>query len=741
MQTITASTNGHLSSPAKPEARQANPFRAYVDLIYRRKWTIIVVFIIVLASTAIYNLTQPDVYLAKSVLMIESQNVSMGTGAGMAIRENVRPLGFYQAVLGSRPFREQAVKNFMDHAHELPQPPSPVDVPQLFSQNLSLTKAQYLDFIELGAKAFDPDVAYLLCTIATQNLKNRCQEIEQEETQNEVSFIENQILLARGKLEEADRSLQQFKDKANISVAIKDGDIVSQLASLETKLGEVQAQREMAEINLQSYETRIKQIHGNRTTSAVDLDVNQSPEVLRLKSEITRLEQQYRELTEQSNSGKGSLMATGESQDVLEKLNAKKRQLVQAIVRSSAAPQENVEAGQAELSQSLEEKRVMEQLNIFLLRNREVYYSRLVENFKQKNPNIVDRAMEFTRLSRAKTVYENLYSFLIERGEEAKIKGASGTGGVRIIDPATRPLNPIPKNLHQTLLTATLCGLALGLVVALAKDKFDNSFRVEDDVTDTLVLPVLGLIPAIEGGIIPRDGGWRARLSSLNLKGISDQAAQSVKFSERLIINLSPKDPIVEAYRTLRTNIAFLNPDHPIKKLLITSTVPSEGKTLTSANLAISFAEIGKKVALVDVDLRRPSQHNYFNINKTPGLTNYLYDDMPLHEAMHEYKTSHFSLHVLPAGKLPPNPVQTLTSTSMRELIQVLSQEYDIVILDSPPLISVTDPLLLAAQVDGVLMIIKAGSTPREAASQALGKLRTTITAIITAKKAARRNA
>jgi polysaccharide biosynthesis transport protein len=729
MHTIIDSTNGHLTPHSKPEARHTNPFRAYVDLIYRRKWTIIIVFLLVLASTLVYNLTQPDVFMAKAVLMTESQNVSMGTGAAMAIGQNTRPLGFYQAVLGSRPFREQAAKDFMAGTNELPQPVSPMEVPQLFSQNLSLTKAQYLDFIELGAKAYDPDVAYLLCTVATQNLKNRCQEIEQEETQNEVSFIEKQTLLAREKLEEADQALQKFKDKANISVAVKDGDIVSQLAELENKLAEVQAQREMSEINLQSYEARLKQMNGNRPAARVDLDVNQSPEVLRLKSEITRYEQQYRDLTEQNAASKASkqnLDMTAEGQDLLEKLNAKKRQLVQAVVQSSASPQAQVEPGQAELSQSLEEKRVMEQLNIFLLRNRELYYSRLVENFRKKNPNIVDRAMDFTRLSRAKTVYENLYSFLIERGEEAKIKAASGTGGVRIIDPPTRPQNPIPKNLQSIILTATLCGLALGLVVALAKDKFDSSFRGEDEVTEVLGLPVLGMIPAIDNkgahakANTPRDGAPLLRPNAT-----ADKASPSEAFSERLIIHLNPKDPIVEAYRALRTNIAFLSPDRAIKKLLVTSTVPGEGKTLTSANLAISFAEIGKQVVLVDTDLRRPRQHNYFNINKAPGLTNYLYDGMPLHEAMHEFKTPNFTLRVLPSGKLPPNPVQTLTSARMRELIELLSEEYDMVIFDTPPLISVTDPLLLSVQMDGVLMIVKANATPREAAVQAHGKLKT----------------
>ena len=720
------SKNGHFSPPLELNAKPANPLRAYVDLILRRKWTIIIVFVGVISSTLIYNLTRPDIYMARSVLMVESQNVDLGPGAPMAFQETVRPLGFYQTVLGSRRFREQSAKDFLAGANELPQPISPEEVGPLLNQNLGLTKSQYQDFIELSAKAYNPDVAYLLCSVATQNLKNRCQEIEQEETQNEAGFIEKQILLAQGKLEEADEALQQFKGKANISVASKDGDIVSQLAELENKLTEVQAQREMAEINLQSYEARLKQLPG---TSLVDLNFNQSPEVIRLKSEIAQLEQQYREQSESSGAG----LPTGQNSEatrnlnpLFEELNAKKKQLVAAVVQSSSSSLEDVDAGQLELSQSLEEKRVLEQLNIFLHRNRELYYLRLVENFKKKNPNLVDRAMEFTKLSRAKQVYENLYTFLIQRGEEAKIKAAAGTGGVRIIDLPTKPRHPISKNLRQILMTAALCGLALGLVVALAKDKLDSSFRVEDEVTTTLGLTVLGMIPAIaKEGTPLHDHNWRHRVPFLNRKAASGKTSQPEIFNERLITHLSSKDPIVEAYRSLRTNIAFLTPDRAIKKLLITSTVPGEGKTLTSVNLALTFAEIGKKVVLVDTDLRRPRQHNYFNINKAPGLTDFLYDNMPLQEAMHEFVSPNFRLRVIPSGKLPPNPVQTLTSARMRELIEQLSNENDIVIFDTPPLIAVTDPLLLAAQMDGVLMIIKAGSTPREAASQALGKLKT----------------
>jgi capsular exopolysaccharide synthesis family protein len=244
-------------------------------------------------------------------------------------------------------------------------------------------------------------------------------------------------------------------------------------------------------------------------------------------------------------------------------------------------------------------------------------------------------------------------------------------------------------------------------------------------VTQVLGLPVLGMIPAIDNkGAHSKESKSRDGVPLLRPRTIADKASQPETLSERLIIHLSPKDPIVEAYRALRTSIAFLNPDRPIKKLLVTSTVPGEGKTLTSANLAISFAEIGKQVVLVDTDLRRPRQHSYFNINKAPGLTSYLYDGMPLHEAMHEFKTPNFTLRVLPSGKLPPNPVQTLTSARMRELIELLSEENDVVIFDTPPLISVTDPLLLSLQMDGVLMVIKANDTPREAAAQAHGKLK-----------------
>jgi non-specific protein-tyrosine kinase len=190
------------------------------------------------------------------------------------------------------------------------------------------------------------------------------------------------------------------------------------------------------------------------------------------------------------------------------------------------------------------------------------------------------------------------------------------------------------------------------------------------------------------------------------------------KRSDSLITLTSPRSPISEAYRSLRTNLEFSSLDRPIKTMVVTSPGPEEGKSTTLANLAVTLARSEKKVILVDCDLRRPSQHQIFGLKNGVGLTTMVVDD----EAMTEpplQETEVPGLWLLPSGPLPPNPSELLGSRRMEEIIAVLSQRSDIVLFDAPPIIAVTDAAVLSSKVDGVLMVINAGGTKRDHAQRA----------------------
>ncbi len=187
---------------------------------------------------------------------------------------------------------------------------------------------------------------------------------------------------------------------------------------------------------------------------------------------------------------------------------------------------------------------------------------------------------------------------------------------------------------------------------------------------------------------------------------------------ESLVTITNPRSPISEAYRSLRTNLEFSSLDRPLKTMVVTSAGPEEGKSTTLANLAVTLAQAEKKVILVDCDLRRPSQHEIFEVGNSLGLTSMVVDEEafrnpPLQE------TPVPNLKLLPSGPLPPNPSELLGSRRMEEIIATLREKADLVLFDAPPIIAVTDAAVLASKVDGVLLVIRAGTTKRDHAQRA----------------------
>ncbi len=187
---------------------------------------------------------------------------------------------------------------------------------------------------------------------------------------------------------------------------------------------------------------------------------------------------------------------------------------------------------------------------------------------------------------------------------------------------------------------------------------------------------------------------------------------------ESLITVANPRSPVSEAYRTLRTNLEFSSLDRPLRTMVVTSAAPEEGKSTTLANLAVAIAQGGKKVILVDCDLRRPSQHRIFGVLNGKGLTTMVVDDEAVNAPPFQ-ESGIEGLRLLPSGPLPPNPAELLASRRMEEIIGLLVEQADIVLFDAPPIIAVTDAAVLSSKVDGVLLVVNAGGTKRDHAQSA----------------------
>ena len=262
------------------------------------------------------------------------------------------------------------------------------------------------------------------------------------------------------------------------------------------------------------------------------------------------------------------------------------------------------------------------------------------------------------------------------------LQGGS-TNFLSIVEPASLPTSPVgPRVLWNVTLAAAL-GLALAVGAAFLLEYLDDTIKTGDDVQRALGLPTLGAI---------------SRMQEIE------------KPADNLITVHHPRSQISEAYRILRTNLQFSSLSNPSASLLVTSASPTEGKTTTAANLAVAMAQAGKRVILVDSDLRRPSLHKLFEIPIAPGLTNLLVDqDLDPEDVLAPSGVE--GLSVLPSGPIPPNPAELLATPHMLELMERLTNQSDMVVCDSPPLLAVADSSILATEVGGTLLVINAGRT------------------------------
>ncbi len=301
------------------------------------------------------------------------------------------------------------------------------------------------------------------------------------------------------------------------------------------------------------------------------------------------------------------------------------------------------------------------------------------------------RQVEIKRLENILVQYQNSYAGLLRNYESLRLSEAQMVNTVTVVEAAERPRAPVgPNRLTNTLLAAAV-GLALAVGVAFLVEYLDDTLKTSDDIQAVLSLPTLGSIARIN-------------------------PAQSL--TDTLIVAAHPKSHIAEAYRVLRTNIEFSSVDKPIRTLMVTSSSPSEGKSTTVANLGIALAEAGKRVIVVDSDLRRPVQHKLFQVANGAGLTTLLMTDAP---QVDEFltPTTVENLRLVTSGPIPPNPAELLGSQRMARAIQLLAEHTDMVLFDSPPALAVTDAAVLGARMDGALLVVDAGVTRRGEAERA----------------------
>jgi succinoglycan biosynthesis transport protein ExoP len=349
--------------------------------------------------------------------------------------------------------------------------------------------------------------------------------------------------------------------------------------------------------------------------------------------------------------------------------------------------------------------------DLAILTRQEKGEASLFEATRKRAVDLNMKEIEYHRLDRARDQNEKLYGMLQERMKDSDLARMMRVNNVRVVDPALEPSDPIrPRNI--TLLPmGTLIGLLVGLGLVFARDALDNSIKTPDDVEQQLGVTFLGLLPRSDEGAAPRYGRRGRR-----------KGAQEGTTVAELIVHERPLSGVAEAARSIRTNLMFMNPDKPYKKLLVTSAAPAEGKTTVACSIAIAFAQGGQRVCIVDCDLRRPRLHRIFDRVGDAGITSVMLGEATLDEVVKP--TAVTNLWSIPAGPLPPNPADLLHSARFKRLVDELSERFDRVIVDSPPVVAVTDSAIISTLVDGTLFVVRSFKTPRNLVAQGLRSIR-----------------
>src|SRR5579859_6620991 len=338
-------------------------------------------------------------------------------------------------------------------------------------------------------------------------------------------------------------------------------------------------------------------------------------------------------------------------------------------------------------------------------RQRELLLSQALEQQKAEANQMSERLVEYNILKREAEANKALYDGMLTKLKEANIAGALKSSNIRVVDPAMVPSYPTRPAKTRNIALAFIVGLVGGVGLALLREYLDNTVKTPDDIETLARLPSLAVVPAFT----EMNGNGRRGL----LKGVSTNGHDK---RIELVAQHLPKSQMSEAFRALRTALLLSQPDHPPQVILVTSALPREGKTTAAANLAVTLAQLGDKTVLVDADLRKPGVGRLLNMTdgKYAGLSSYLAGVSSLDLVIVPHPLIP-NLAAIPTGPLPPNPADLLSSHKLADAIAELRGKFKFIVIDSPPIMAATDAVILSVQVDGVLLVVRSGETPKEA--------------------------
>jgi len=693
-----------------------------IQVLYRGKWLIILVFILVVLATATFTFMQDPIYESTAVVLIEKGKKGVGLTeafdiTGLSEQRNIKN---EIEILKSRSLAEAVAKKLIERVYVDPENkkdtilvilPSKKELKEgikpfakietileRFKEDVKIESPRDADIIKITVRSKNPKEAALIANTFADSYYERNLMMSRNESRSVRMFLEEQLAEKKKLLSQAEAQLENYMKQAGVVALDEESkELIKQLSDLESKRGETIVDISSAKRKLDSYLEQIKQIEPEFVKVATEaLD----PYIKYLQEEIAKLEVTRDQIIAQ-NPKVGSQEVLNKSlREIDEQLASLRKKLQDKISEflkigfaSSGSPgtQSYDPTG---FVKELKQKILLTEIEMSAYEARKKELDRLIEQLNKKFETIPSKLIDYARLERTRLSNEKLYLLIEEKYQEAMIAERSQFGYVQIIDYATPGIKPVSPKVHLNLIIGIVLGLGLGVMIVFVREFFDRTVRSPEQL-EKRGFTVLSAIPVIE---------VEAKLDGKQLK--KDEGRN---IAAHLITHLNPKSPVAEAYRVLRTGIQFAKLDRKIKSIVVASGAPKEGKSTTSSNLAITMAKANLKTVLVDSDLRRPVLHRVFGVKREPGLTDYLFERAELDEIFR--KTDIENLYLIPCGVVPPNPSELLGSEKMKKFVEYLKSNYDLVVFDTPPLVAVADALILANQVDGVLLVASAGKT------------------------------
>jgi capsular exopolysaccharide synthesis family protein len=676
----------------------------FVRVLRKFAWLITATIVVVLTAAGIYTARSVPLYEASARVAINPQDSDVlglrdGKGIGTDGQDSDYTVSLETQVyvLRSDHLALLVIKNLYLDSNPGFAPVSPPAKPSIrgapvaldhgvelallnaFRAGLTVNPIRNTRLVEIRYRSRDPRLAADIVNSLVNSYIEENFRTKYEATTQASDFLGKQLKDLELKVETSQEKLVRYQRENNIlGIDEKQNIITQKLDDLNKQLTEAQGDR----IRKQSLYQTIASGNFDQAVSAID-----SPAVQQQRTQLATLETQLAQLTTQFGPSHPKV-AEAKNQIDQTKLNLT-REIERTAARSKA---DYVSAVSREkmLASALEQQKVeANQLN--------------------------ERGIGFNLLKRDVEANRQLYEGLLQKMKEAGVIAGLKSGNVRVVDSARVPAKPVSPNVPRNMAIALLLGTISGMVVAFSVDRLENTVTTPEHVTAVTGLPVLGTIPLSEAAVRAMRG---MRLRRFGARSVTSASRPETD----LIVNSEPKSIIAESYRAFRTSILLSRAGTPPKVILVTSAVPQEGKTVTCINTAVVLAQKGARVLLVDCDLRRPRLHRAFGLTNGIGLSSVLANQQPLGDALQPAPNVP-NLTVLVSGPLPPLPAELLGSERMFALMEQFRSEYDHIVIDSPPVLSVTDPVLLSMLADATVVVSRSAVTTRTALRQACAVL------------------